>query len=370
MSAATYQSVPDCSPAAISSPTALHPKVQQVAPSRVPRNSAYTPSQELEPFGTWAGEPLWVPPQDSSSQFAKSMLARHGLFSSKCQCWSEVVEEHRGVFQQVREIDLHQASIRLPKGKLYVSVTEQSRFDEITDEIPNCVQTRLAEFIAGPGQRPGVKVYYLKPLCVELGDDLIFTTRESIDAAIRLVQDEVFATYRRLYLSHRPKHVISGAADVALSLPRRILVDYHQRKQKAVDAYQARLEFNRRKLALRACNVHRRMRTDGCSFEDMLELTNPLDRNDVVEQFGIEHQLSLAERRRLKMAALQTLPWFVALSLTLSYAASVAASVTLTLAPPLLVCDPVFVAELPGSRGVVLKIGHFDQVGGVTHIEI
>lgn len=364
MSAATYQSAPG------STQVAMHPKDQRVAPSRVPRNAPYTPSQELEPFGTWAGDPVWVPPKDCSSEFAKSMLVRHGLLSSRCQCWSDVVEEHRGVFQQVREIDLHQASIRLPKGKLYVSVTEQNRFDEITDDIPSCVQTRLAEFIAGPGRRAGVKVYYLKPLCVELGDDLIFTTRESIDAAIKLVQDEVFAAYRRMYLSHRPVQVLSGAAGAALRLPRKVLIDYHLRKQKAVDAYQARLEFNRRKLALRACNAHRRMRTDGCSFEDMLELTNPLDRNDVVERFGIEHQLTLTERKRLKMAALQTLPWFVALSLTLSYAASVAAALTLTVAPPMLVCDPVFVAEMPGSRGVVLKIGHFDQVGGVTHIEI
>ena len=298
------------------------------------------------------------------------MLAQHGLLASKCACWANVLEQHRSAFQQVREIDLYQASIRLPKGKLYVSVTEQNRFDEITDDIPNCVQTRLAEFMAGPGSRPGVKVYYLKPLCVEVGDDLIFTSRESIDSAINLVQDEVFAAYRRLYLYHRPRQVLSGATNAVLSLPRKILVDYHQRKQKAIDAYQAQLEFNRRKLALRACKVHRRMRTDGCTFNEMLELTNPLDRNDVVEQFGIEHELSMAERNRLKMAALQTLPWFVALSLTVSYAVSAATSVTLVVAPPMMVCDPVFVAEMPGSRGVVLKIGHFDQVGGVTHIEI
>jgi hypothetical protein len=25
---------------------------------------------------------------------------------------------------------------------------------------------------------------------------------------------------------------------------------------------------------------------------------------------------------------------------------------------------------LPGSNGVVLKLGHFDEVGGVTHVEI
>lgn len=298
------------------------------------------------------------------------MLRQHGLLASKCACWATVLEEHRAVFQQVREIDLRQASIRLPKGKLFVSVTEQDRFDAITDVIPNCVRTRLDEFMAGPGKRAGVKVYYLKPLCVEIGDELIFTTHESVQAAIKLVQSEVFSAYRRLYLYHRPIRSLRSAVDAGLSLPRKIIVDYRQRKQKAIDAYQARLEFNRRKLALRASNAHRRFRTDGCTFEEMLDLTNPLERDDVIEQFGIEHQLSHSERNRLKMAALKTLPWFVALSLGVSYATSVAASIAVTVAPPMLVCDPAFVAEMPGSRGVVLKIGHFDEIGGVTHIEI
>ncbi len=345
-------------------------KVKRVSPSTVPFNSHYTLAQELEPFGTWVGEPIWVPPKDSSTEFAKSMLRRHGMFASRCACWSSVVEEHRAAFQQVREIDLRQASIRLPKGKLFVSVTEQDRFDEITDVIPNCVQTRLEEFMAGPGKRAGVKVSYLKPLCVEIGDDLIFTTSESVQAAISLVQDKVFSAYRRLDLYHRPIRSLLSAVDAGLSLPRKIIVDYHQRKQKAIDAYQARLEFNRRKLALRARNAHRRFRTDGCTFEEMLDLTNPLERDDVIERFGIEQQLSQAERNRLKMAALQTLPWFVALSLGVSYASSVAASIAITVAPPMMVCDPAFVAEMPGSRGVVLKIGHFDEIGGVTHVEI
>jgi hypothetical protein len=38
--------------------------------------------------------------------------------------------------------------------------------------------------------------------------------------------------------------------------------------------------------------------------------------------------------------------------------------------PPLMVCDPAFVAELPDFRGMLHKIGHFDEIGGVTHIEI
>jgi len=38
--------------------------------------------------------------------------------------------------------------------------------------------------------------------------------------------------------------------------------------------------------------------------------------------------------------------------------------------PPLVMCDPAFVAEMPGEPGVLLKIGHFDEVAGVTHVEI
>ena len=35
-----------------------------------------------------------------------------------------------------------------------------------------------------------------------------------------------------------------------------------------------------------------------------------------------------------------------------------------------MVVDPVFVADMPGRPGVLLKIGHFDEVAGVTHVEI
>ncbi len=352
-------------------------KTQRIAPTRVipskvnPANSStFTLDQELEAFGTWTSEPIWVPPKDSSTEFAKSMLDRHGLLSSKCRCWSDIVDEHRASFQQVREIDLCKASIRLPKGKLFVSVTEREHFDEITDTIPNCVQTRLDEFLEGPGKQKGVKVYYLKPLCVEVGDDLIFTTHEKVNEAISLVQKEVFSAYRRLYLSYRPMRSLVNAIDFGLSLPRKIVVDYQQRKQKALDDFHARLEFKRRKIALRACNAHRRIRTDGCSFDEMLALTNPLDRDDVIEQFGIEHQLNQAQRDRLTWAAAQSIPWFVALSMGISYGASIATTIGIMAVPPLMVCDPAFVAEMPGSDGVVLKIGHFDEVRGVTHIEI
>jgi hypothetical protein len=59
------------------------------------------------------------------------------------------------------------------------------------------------------------------------------------------------------------------------------------------------------------------------------------------------------------------LPWFVALSMGLAYISTI----TVTFAPPLAVCDPAFVAEFPGSGGVVMNIGHFDEVAGIKHVE-
>lgn len=340
------------------------------APVHSEFTSPFTLAQELDPFGKWVGAPIWVPPRDAKTEFAKTMLQQCGLLSSKSESWLAVEDEHRSSFQQVREIDLSKASIRLPKGKMFVSVTEQDRFDEITDVIPNCVRTRLEEFMDGPGKQPGVKVYYLKPLCVEVGDDLIFTSRESVTTAITLVQNEVFSAYRRMYLYHRPMRSVLRAMEYGLSIPQRIVADYRQRKQKVIDDYQARLEFKRRKTALRACNVHRRLRTDGCTFDEMLALTNPLERNDVIRQYAIEQQLSKTQRDRLQMAAVQSIPWFVALSIGMSYISSIGTTVAIAAVPPMMVCDPAFVAEMPGSRGVLLKIGHFDEVRGVTHIEI
>ena len=63
------------------------------------------------------------------------------------------------------------------------------------------------------------------------------------------------------------------------------------------------------------------------------------------------------------------MPWFFTLSFAASYASTLAWLLINPL-PPIVACDPAFVAELPGSGGVVLKIGHFDEVGGVTHVEI
>lgn len=327
----------------------------------------FTLEQELKPFGAWVGEPVWVPPKDASETLAETMLRATGPFASKNRRWDAVVEEHRRDFTQVRELDLFQASIRLPKGKFFVTVTEQKHFDKITDPIPACVQTRLEEFLSGPGKKWGTKVYYLKPLCVEIGDELILTTREDLMAAVTKVQAEVFAAYRRLALYRRPLQALVAAVNAGLAIPRTLAKQAVARRQKAIDALHAHLEFERRKLALKTAEAYRQCRTDGCTFDDTLELTAPLNRAAVIEHYCDEQELSRAKRAELLSIAAGTVPWFVALSLTVSYISAIALTV---LTPPIVVCDPAFVAEMPGSKGVLLKIGHFDQVAGVTHVEL
>lgn len=356
-------------PKTIQRPATRSHEFRRVSPSIVDSASAepFTLEQELKPFGVWVGDPIWAPPKDASAVLAETMLRQSGLFASRDKRWATVVEKHRSDFTQVREIDLYAASIRLPKGKFFVTVTEQKDFDKITDPIPNCVRTRLEEFLSGPGRQRGVQVYYIKPLCIEMGDELILTAREDLLAAIAKVQDEVFAEYRRRAIFRRPVQALAASANWGLAIPRSVVGYVVGRKQKAIDAMQAHLEFKRRKLALSAAKTYRKCRTDGCTYDEMLELTNPLKRTDVIDQYCIEQDLSQAKRAQLLRIAAGSVPWFVALSLTVSYVSTLALVVS---TPPLVVCDPAFVAELPGAGGVVLKIGHFDEVGGVTHVEI
>jgi hypothetical protein len=339
-----------------------------VSPSIVDPATAepFTLEQELEPFGAWVGKPIWVPPKDSSRTLAETMLRESRPFAARDKRWAAVEKKHRGDFTQVRELDLFQPSIRLPKGRFFVTVTEQKNFDKITDPIPNCVQTRLDEFLSGPAMERGARVFYIKPLCVEVGDELILTTGDDLTAAITKVQEEVFAEYRRLALYRRPLGAMVAAANLGLAVPRAVVKYAVGRRQKAIDALQAHLEFKRRKLALRTAKTYRRIRSDGCTFDEVLELTSPPKRTDVIDQYCDEQELSAAKRAQLLRMAAGTVPWFVALSLTVSFVSSVAGYLA---GPPLIVCDPAFVAEMPGS-GVILKIGHFDEVGGVTHVEI
>lgn len=351
---------------------APHVKVpRSVSPSIVDPASAepFTLDQELTAFGAWAGEPIWVPPKDTSAVFAETMLRDTGPFVSKSNRWQAVLKKHRRDFTQVREIDLFQASIRLPKGKFFVTVTEQKDFDKITDPIPACVQTRLEEFLSGPGKTWGTKVYYLKPLCVEVGDDLILTTETDLNAAIAQVQADVFALYRRLALYRRPLQVAETAVNAALAVPRALVKYSVERTQKAIDAHHAHYEFERRKLALKAVETHRQLRTNGCTFDEILELTTPLKRTDVIEHYCDEQKVSAEKRAQLLSMAAGSVPWFLALALTVSFVSQVAAAIVIPI-PPIVVCDPVFVAEMPDARGTLLKIGHFDQVAGVTHVEL
>lgn len=349
-------------------PATVRQNSATVRPSVVDPSVAkpFTMDQELEPFGKWVGDPIWVPPKDSSGNLAESMLRGKGWFRSKEERWKAAVAEHRNEFTQVREIDLHRASIRLPKGRFYVSVTEQKDFDKITDTIPSCVQTRLDEFLAGPGKARGVKVYYLKPLCVEAGDELILTTREDLMSAVGKIQDEVFAEYRSRYLLRRAADAMVGAVNASLAVPRGVVSYAVRRRQREIEQYHAHLEFKRRQTALRAAKKHRQFRTDGCTYDEMLALTNPLETADVITQYGVEKNLSRAKQQQLIKMAAGTVPWFVALSLTAWYVSTL----TLTIGTPVMVADPAFVAQMPGSNGVVLKIGHFDEVAGVTHVEI
>ena len=356
-------------PTTIQRPTPQPRAARRVSPSVVDPAIAepFTLEQELQPFGAWVGNPIWVPPKDESKTMAETMLRESRPFASKEKRWASVVEKHRTDFTQVREFDLFQASIRLPQGKFFVTVTEQKDFDKITDTIPNCVQTRLEEFLSGPGMKRGAKVYYLKPLCVELGDELILTTREDLTAAINKVQDDVFREYRSLALYRRPLQAMVAAANLGLAMPSAVMKYATDRKQKPIEAYHAQLEFKRRKLAFDAARTLRKCRTDGCTFDEMLELTTPLKREDVIEQYCIEQELSRTKRDQLLKIAAGSIPWFVALSLTISYITSLTIVVA---TPPIVVCDPAFVVEMPGTGGVVLKIGHFDEVAGVTHVEI
>ena len=343
-----------------------------VRPSKVDPTTAkpFTLDQELEPFGKWTSKPILVPPKDSSEEMAESMFRHTRAFASKDKRWQTVVEKHRENFTQVRQIEMTKASIRLPKDRLFVTVTEQKNFDQITDEIPACVQTRLDEFLAGPGKQRGVKVYYLKPLCVEIDDQLYFTSEKDLMAAIDQIRQEVEKIYQKAFIYRRSKQALARVADTTLAVPRAVIRRAVDRRQKAIDSYQAKLEFQRRRTALKAARAHARFRTDGCTFDEMLELTNPLDRADVARQYGIEMNLSKAQREHLIQMAAGQLPWFVALSMGIGYIGTLATMATIGYIPPVVACDPAFVAEFPGSDGVVMKIGHFDEVAGVKHIEL
>lgn len=342
-----------------------------VRPSIVHPNESrpFTLDQELKVFGNWTADPVWVPPKGCSEEMAESMLVQDGWFQSMKTRWSRHADSHRDQFTQVREIELTKASIRLPKGKLFVQITEKENFDQINDEIPACVQTRLDEFMAGPGKQKGVKVVYLKPLCVEMDDQLYFTSAKSLMKAIATIEGEVFSHFRLMLIPRRVQQACVKAWDTATALPRWIIRSAVERQKRAIDAFQAKLEFERRKTALAALKAHQDCRSNNVEFNEMLALCNPLERADVIGQYSLEQELTKAKQRELLQMAAGQLPWYAAFSMGLGGIGAFG-SFVLAWSAPVAVCDPAFVAEFPDSPGTLWNIGHFDDVAGVRHVEI
>lgn len=329
----------------------------------------HTPRQTPESFGSWVGEPIWAPPLDSTESLADSMVKLSKPFTPMEKRWEAVVRQRRNEFTQVREIELSRASIRLPKGRFFVAVTEQKHFDKIAETVPDCVQTRLDEFLDEHGDKPGVKVYYLKPLCVEVGDDLILTSREDLLGVVAKVRNEVFDEYKLRAPFRRTQDAVIAAANIGLAVPRYLMNYYVRKRQQAVAALKARLEFERRKTALDAAKMHRRCRTNGCTFDEMLALTNPLKQAAVIEKYSLDKKLSQAKRDHLLALAAGSSPWWVTLAMGAWHAYNLYQwGVAIT--PAVAMCDPAFVAEFPNRPGVLQKIGHFDEVDGVMHIEL
>jgi len=81
----------------------------------------------------------------------------------------------------------------------------------------------------------------------------------------------------------------------ALAIPRSLADYIVQRRQKAIDTLQAKLEFRRRQTALDAAKTYRQYRTGECTFDDMLEMTAPLKRDSVIRQYSIQEKLSRAK---------------------------------------------------------------------------
>lgn len=341
-----------------------------VRPSPV-SSEPFSLDQELTLFGRWTSEPILVPPRDCSRELADSMLQHSSPREPFEKRWKDLAQRLPKQFAQVREIDIAQDSIRLPKGRLYVTVTEKKDFDTITDVVPACVQTRLEEFLAGPGQRPGVRVYYLKPLCIEDENRLIFTTAAELQEAIAAIQAQVLQQCRRRMVPHYLMKYVRGLIDGCTAPPQKALKYFWERKKRAIDVYQMKMEFERRKTVMEALQIRKQCRTDDCSFEEFLSVTRAANRNEVVWRFALERQMNARQFKNLVFSSTEVaLPWFITLSCSISAAASLAAQLGALLAPPVLVCDPVFVAELPEARGQLLKIGHFDEIDGVMHVEI
>ena len=200
---------------------------------------------------------------------------------------------------------------------------------------------------------------------------MIFTTAPELQSAIEGIQSQVLRQYRRLFVPHYLSKFGCAVIDGCTALPRRLLKYFWEKKKLAVDVYQRKLEYERRKSVMEALQARRQCRSDDCSFDELLSITSEINRQDVVRKMALERQLNAQQYKDLIISSSEVaLPWFITLSCTVSAMASLAAKISILLAPPVLVCDPVFVAEMPESRGQLLKIGHFDEIRGVMHVEI
>ena len=98
----------------------------------------------------------------------------------------------------------------------------------------------------------------------------------------------------------------------------------------------------------------------------MLALTHTPSRERVIQQYCEQQNKSDMDRKMFMIMSAASLPWFAGMSLAILQAVTV----SMTAAATIGAVDPVFVAEMPGKRGELLKIGHFDEVDGVMHVEI
>lgn len=328
-----------------------------------PATGPHHPDQELEVFCKWSSQSIYVPPKDGSKEIAKEMLSKSKLLTKRDELWKNANRKFRDQFTHVREIELRRASIRLPKGRVFVTVTDEKDFGQIEDPIPDCVKTRLEEFQSRIGDDSGIKIYYLKPLCVEVGNELIFTTQEQLDSTMAELRAETMAEFRKLLPAHVAKQLVTVLPKLLLGAPRKLLSAFFGRKKQFIESYQARLEFERRKRAWEAKQFRKSYRTDPCEYTEILDLTDPPRTEDVLAHYAEEKKLSLMTHQIYLIAIAASLPWFLT---AVALANAVAVGTVTTVA----VVDPVFVAEFPGSRGQLLKIGHFDEIDGVMHVEV
>ena len=111
-----------------------------------------------------------------------------------------------------------------------------------------------------------------------------------------------------------------AAANIALAIPARWLdlpsIVNKQPSRHCTPTWNSRP----RKLALDTAKTYRKVRTAGCTFDEALELTSPLKREDVIQEYCTQQEAlgGQGASNCLQMAA-GTVPWFVALSLTVSF---------------------------------------------------